>query len=396
LQLQKKENTLLAGVLEIINSTRKNIDITRQFIRSEKLKSIAEQNKLPEIEQQLLNIERDFNTTNELYTILLQKNVEAQIQKASNVADNEIVEYASFNQQIAPNTQKILILGFSFGLLIPVFLIVVKDFFNVKVQSLEDVQKITNVPVLGSVGIGTEKAKIITAEEPTSITAEAFRSIRTKLDFITKGEGNKTILISSTMPGEGKTFCAINLAGIFSIQDKKTIILGMDLRKPRLHEMFGLENKKGITNYLIGSISLDDAIQPLGYANLDCMLSGPIPPNPAELINSKKTKELFDELKKRYDHIIIDTSPIGPVTDALLLNKYVDAFLYVVRHRHTVKQFFAHNISLATEVNPANLSIIFNGVKFKNVGYSYGYGYHYGYGYGDKRDRRRFNILRRS
>lgn len=397
IQLQKKESALLAGVFENINSIRENVILTQQFIGSEKQKSIADQNKLPEIEQQLLKIERDFNTTNELYTLLLQKNVEAQIQKASNVADNEIVEYASLNELIAPNRQKIIILGFSIGLFIPLILIVVKDFFNVRVQSLEDIQKITEIPLLGSIGIASGKAKIITAEEPTSPTAEAFRAVRTKLDFITKGEGYQTILISSTMPGEGKTFCAVNLAGILSIQDKKTIILGMDLRKPRLQEMFGLEdNYNGITNYLIGSKGLDDVIQSLGYPNLDCIFSGPIPPNPAELLNSKRTKELFDELKKRYDHIIIDTSPIGPVTDALLLNQYVDAFIYVVRQRHTVKQFFAHNISLVKELKPANLSILFNGIKFKNVGYGYGYGYHYGYGYKNKNKRRKFNFLRNS
>ena len=378
LSLQKKEEILMASIQEYIKNLSENISFNLKTIETQKQRYTYNQNKLPAKEQELFDIQRSFKLTDNLYTMLLTIGIEAQIKKLSNVADNEIVELAKFDSQIEPQTKKIRIAGLLAGLAIPFLYLLALDFLNNKIETRDDLERLTRIPVIGSITESNEGVNFVTMEKPRSSTSEAFRVLRTRITYLTRGESQQTIMITSSVVGEGKTFCAVNLAGIMALSGKKTIILGLDLRKPRLKNYFKTESDLGISNYLINECSLEEVIQPTGFEHLDCILSGPIPPNPAELITTEKMAELFKKLKETYDYIIIDTSPVGLVTDPLLLSPYCNAMLYVVKHKFTVKELFAYNIGLIEESGIGNIGILMNGIKTRGRGYGYGYGYGYG------------------
>lgn len=379
-QLQRKEETLLASLYENINSQKEYIDHQLNELWKQKVVLRKEQNLLPGKEQQMNNIQRSYDLTNDLYTLLLGKRVEAQIQKASNMPDNEIVEPAYFIGKMKPKPLQILVAGGFLGVFIPSIFIFLRAFFNNRLQSKEDLESLCSVPVIGTIFHTKMKGDVITQKFPQDPVSESFRAIRTRLDYLTKGSSKKKLLVTSSISGEGKTFCAINIGGIFALAGKKTIVLGFDLRKPKLGEYVEVIENKGITTYLIGKNNLGEVIQNTKYKNLDCIVSGPIPPNPAELIDSNKTKELFKELEKTYDCIIIDTSPVGLITDSLLLKEYANACLFITRQQLTHKNFFTQNMRLLEEAQFKNVGLIMNDVKIKKFGEGYGYGYGYGYG----------------
>lgn len=197
------------------------------------------------------------------------------------------------------------------------------------------------------------------------------------MEFITKETTCPVILVSSTMPGEGKTFSAVNLASAYSLAEKKTIIVGFDLRRPTMSKSFEIKGETGLSTYLIGRDKLDDIIIPSGYSNLDIIPSGPIPPNPAELASSLKTKEMFEVLKERYDFIVVDSAPIGTVSDNYSLVEFVDATLIMVRHGKTNKQTLFAALSDAMAHGLNGLSLIVNDYNLKGSAYSYAYNYRY-------------------
>jgi capsular exopolysaccharide synthesis family protein len=381
-KLERQEGTLLATLYENINSQQEYIKHQQSVLDKQKVQISREQNLLPGKEQQFMNIKRNFDLTNNLYTMLLEKRVEAQIQKASNLPDNVIIESAHFEEVIAPKTSRTYQLGMIFGIIIPALFIFLKEFFNNKIQSKEDVEEVTSLPVIGNIAFSKKEGFILTQKYPRAPITEAFRALRTRLDYLKNGSEKQTFLITSSTAGEGKSFCALNTAGIFALAGRKTIVLGFDLRKPQLGKYLNVSEETGITTYLIGKSSLDEVIHSTEYKNLDCIVSGPTPPNPAELVDSKETRTLFEELEKRYDCIVIDTSPIGIVTDALLLTPYASTNIFVIRHQFTHKQFFEQNMKMLSEANINNVGLIINGIKTHKYGYAYNYGYGYGYGYG--------------
>lgn len=374
-KLERQEATILATLYENINSQQEYIGHQQDVLAKQKAKISREQNLLPGKEQQFMNIKRNFDLTNNLYTMLLEKRVEAQIQKASNLPDNEIIERAYFEDIIEPKTNRIFQFGILLGLILPALFLFLKEFFNNKVQTKEDVEEITTVPIVGNIAFSKKEGDILTQKFPRAPIAEAFRSLRTRLDYLKNGSEKQTILVTSSTSGEGKSFCAVNMAGILALAGRKTIVLGFDLRKPKMGNYMGMPEDIGITTYLIGNNTLDEVIQTTKYENLDCIVSGPIPPNPAELIDSKGTQTLFEELEKRYDCIIIDTSPMGIVTDALLLTPYSSTNIFVVRHQYTHKLFLKQNIKMFDEANIKNVGLVMNGIKPQKYGYGYGYVY---------------------
>lgn len=370
-KLQRREGTLLATLYENITSQQEYIKHQLKALWIQKVDLRKEQNLLPRKEQQFLNIQRNYDLTNGLYTLLLEKRVEAQIQKASNLPDNEVIEPAYFVGMMQPKTLHVFILGGFLGLMIPVLVLILKVFFNNKVQSKEDIEAICSVPIIGSIAYSEKSGDVLTQKFPQDPVSEAFRSVRTRLDYLTKGSSRKSLLVTSSISGEGKTFCAINIGGIFALAGKKTIVLGFDLRRPQLGKYLDLNENRGVSTYLIGKNSLEEVIQNTKYKNLDCIVSGSVPPNPAELIDSDRTQVLFKELSKIYDCIVIDTSPVGMVSDALLLNRFANACLFVTRHQLTNKSFFSQNMRLLQEAHFKNVGIIMNGVKSKSYGYGY-------------------------
>jgi tyrosine-protein kinase Etk/Wzc len=350
----------------------------------------AELNRLPGTERRLINIQRKFDLNNTVYNYLLEKKAEAGIARASTVSDNRIIDYAqTFNSlRISPKPRQNYSMAIIVGLLIPVILILLIDYLNNKVIDKKDIEKGTKAPVLGFISHNSLKTEIPVVEKPGSTLAESFRSVRTNLKFFIKDTKNPVISVSSTISSEGKTFISINLAAIIASNNNKVLLIGLDLRKPRIHRIFGIDNDNGISNYLIGQEKYENIIFETGIENLWYTPSGPVPPNPAELIDSSAMIEFIEKAKKEFDYIILDTPPVAIVTDALLLSPLTDFYLFVVRQRYTTKNTLGLIEELYRNENIKSLGIVINDISITGYygyglryGYSGGYGYSYGYNY---------------
>ena len=260
------------------------------------------------------------------------------------------------------------------------FVVLVREQFNRKVLFRSEIEQKTKVPVVGEIIQIVTKDPVVILEGKRTIIAEQFRSLRTNLSFMALSEDAKSTLVTSNISGEGKSFISINLAISYTLTDKKVALLELDLRKPRLSNLLKVNRDPGISNYLVGKIPMEDIIKETAIKNLYVISAGAIPPNPSELILSSRFKEMIAELKTRFDYLIIDSAPIGPVSDALLLKDYADTTIFVVRHNATPKIYLKQIENLATQEKFKNMCIVFNGLKRRGIAGSYGYG-SYGYGY---------------
>ena len=389
-KLNEQIVTTKKALLENVNNLVENAEMSLKEIDRRINALESESRLLPGKQQQLINYQRDFDFNDDTYKYLMQRKAEAQILRASNTPDNEILDEARIERttKISPRTSMNYLIALVLGLLIPALYLFLKDFFNVSVSDRKDVEKLTKFPIIGQVAQTSDKDPLVVVNNPKSPIAESFRSIRTNIEFLTQGKSKSTILVTGDMQSIGKTFNSINLASIYALYGKKTVLLGFDMRKPKLYQEFGINNNIGLSSYFSNQETLDGIIQASNkIPTLDVITSGPIPPNPAELIASEKCDELFKELKERYDYIIIDTPPLGLVTDAFLLMRHTDVNLFIVRQGITNKNIFG-SIIKDLEDRGINVSIIINGIDTgKSYGYSYGkyrygYGYAYGYGYG--------------
>lgn len=389
-QIESNRKALAENIRNLIQSnviSMNEIDKRMALVETE----IA---KLPSTEKQLINIERKYKLNDQIYTYLLTKRAESGIAKASNVPDNKIIDNCLVQNaaQVSPKKTLNYTIAILIGILIPLIIIIIVDFFNDKILDRHDVEANTNIPIIAAIGHNSKAIDFVVYQKPKSSIAESFRTLRTNLQYlhIDKNLKTHTIAITSTVSGEGKSFCALNLASIFALAGKKTIIMGLDLRKPKLHKDFGIDNSIGISTYLIGNNTLDEVIIPTLQENLSIVTSGPVPPNPAELLESDRMRQLIDELKSRYEIIIIDTPPVALVTDSLLISKYTDTNIFVVRQNYSSRTVLKFVNNLYSDNNYRSLGILINDVKIPNYygnrygyGYRYGsYGYGYGYGYG--------------
>ncbi|RXM48178.1 polysaccharide biosynthesis tyrosine autokinase [Flavobacterium sp. YO12] len=341
--------------------------------------------RLPEEQQELLKIKRKYDLNDNIYTEFLQKRNEAEIVKASNLSDIHFIDPAKDIGEglIGPKTSANYILALFLGILIPLLFLLGIFFVNNSIQNIEDISKLTIIPIIGIIGVNKDAVNLAVFDKSKSALSEAFRGIRSSLQFLYKKQqvsGSKTLMVTSSISGEGKTFCSINIATVFALSEKKTVIVGLDLRKPKLADEFNLENiQLGVVSYLIKQNTLDEIVNKTQIANLDVILSGPIPPNPSELILSDSMKELIEELKKKYDYIILDTPPVGLVSDALELVQYADVTLYIVRQNYTKKDMITLLNNRIERGEISNASIILNSYENKaKYGSTYGYGYGYG------------------
>lgn len=381
-QIVTTKKTLLETVNNLVDNAQMSLkELDKRIARTE-----AESKVLPEKERQLLNYQRNFNFNDDTYKYLMQRRAEAQILRASNTPDNEVLDEARVDRtlKVAPRSSMNYLVALIIGLLIPALILFLRDFFNVSVNDRKDVEKLTNFPIIGQVSQSPDKDPLVVINSPKSPISEAFRSIRTNIEFITQGKPKSTILVTGDIQGIGKTFNSLNIASIYALYGKKTVLLGFDMRKPKLYQEFGLSNNVGLSSYLSNKDAFESIIQPSNkIPNLDVITSGPIPPNPAELIASEKCSDLFTKLKETYDYIIIDTPPLGLVTDAFLLMRHSDVNLFIVRQGQTNKNIFG-SIIKDIEDRGLDASIVINGIE-TGKGYGYGrykYGYGYGYGYG--------------
>ncbi|MNX36651.1 Tyrosine-protein kinase ptk [compost metagenome] len=388
---------LKSVLLENIASAKSSLLYDLSLVNAKIGEAESTVKRLPEEQQELLKIKRKYDLNDNIYTEFLQKRNEAEIVKASNLSDIHFIDPAKDigGGLIGPKTSVNYVLALFLGLLIPLLIVFGIFFINDSIQNTDDISKLTQIPLIGVVGVNKDNVSLAVFDKPKSALSEAFRTIRSSLQFLYKKQqvsGSKTLMITSSISGEGKTFCSINIATVFALSEKKTVIIGLDLRKPRLADEFNLTTQLGVVNYLIKQNSLSEITNSTQIPNLDVILSGPIPPNPSELILSDAMKELIDELKQKYDYIILDTPPVGLVSDALELAQYADVTLYIVRQNYTKKDMITLLNTRIKRGELNNASIVFNGYENKakyGSGYGYGYGA-YSNGYHDEEEKSHF------
>lgn len=385
------------NVKTTVNSVLKGLQITRNNIDRQSRKYESRISNAPKQEQEFMTISRQQEIKATLYIMLLQKREENAITLAATANNGRIIEEPIPNEGIASPKKKIIyLIALVLGIGIPVGIIYVLNLLRFRIEGHTDVEKLTTVPIIGDIPLTTDNKEhdvftLAVRENDNNIMAETFRNLRTNLLFIMGDPDKKVILVTSTISGEGKTFMASNLAASLALLGKKVLLMGLDIRKPGLNKMFRLSTKgKGITQYLSApqSTDLHSLIQPSGLiSNLSLLLGGPVPPNPTELLARQSLEDAISTLRKEYDYIVLDTAPIGMVTDTLILSRVADASIYVCRADYTHKTDYQLINELQEHHRLPNLCTVVNGIdmKKKKYGYYYGYG-KYGkyYGYGKK------------
>ena len=374
--IETLKNSIIQAVLSVKATTQMSID----NLESRMLGFSNDMRRLPRAEQALVGIQRSVSLNSDMYNFLMQKRSEAQLAKAANLSDNEIVEEALIKAQVAPDVKKNIMLVLIGGLLVPVIIVFLTIFLNDKVLDIADIKEITSASIIGQIPLEKivgKKKTALSSDQPNTVLAESFRNIRVSLGFYASNKGNKTILFTSTLPGEGKSFCALNLAHSFAQLGKKTILVEYDMRRPSVARQSGIKpGNMGLSNYYTGERNLENIIiKETKVPNFHIIFSGQIPPNPAELIASDETSELVESLQKQYEIVIIDTPPLGLVSDAHLLTRFSDVNLLVIRHNSTPKPVLKMNLRDEKTQNIQNLAIILNGIPFQRREYNYQYGY---------------------
>ena len=376
-------NQIISSLNEAIFTSNTTLDI--EIKRNKKIiKELnSEINKLPEVERELLRIQRIQTINENIYTFLLRKKSEADITSSSNIADTRVLEPAVYfdKNPFLPNRSQNYLLALLAGFVLPLIFFLILDILNDKILSRFDLDKHSTIPVLGIIGTNRSGFNLLSKQSPKSVVYEGFRAIRSNLNFKIENNKSTVFLVTSSISGEGKTFFAENLAIVFAKASKKTILIGADLRKPKVWVDFELTNDIGLSNYINGDIKFNDIVKDVGIDNLDVVLSGPVPNNPADTLLSDKFKSLIASLKKKYDIIILDTPPLGLVADSLTLMNYTDINLYMVRQGYTNKSLLTYSEDLYSKGRLGEIYIIFNDVKEGSGVYGYAYGYG-GYGYG--------------
>ncbi|MPR32118.1 GumC family protein [Salmonirosea aquatica] len=373
------------AIKENLQNLRRGLDITKQSLASINNRFSRDLRAIPQKEREYVGIKRQQTIKENLYLYLLQKREETALAYASTVTDSRLVDAPKTSfRPVKPKRSTIWLGAFAAGMAIPFLLINLLFVLNNTVQRRDEIESATRTAILGEIGLMPQAKGVddtIIRMTSRSAVAEQFRALRTNLQYL--GDGTcRVLLFTSSIGGEGKSFVTLNLGASLAYADKKVIILGLDLRKPSLHQRLGIGNDRGVTNYLIGQGKLSNLIQTTSvHPNMEVMVSGPIPPNPSELISNGRLPLLLAELREQYDYILIDAPPYGLVTDAALIAEHTDATLYVVRYNYTVRDHLRRIAELQKSERFKNLSIIFNGVNY-GAGYGYGYGYGgYGYGY---------------
>lgn len=368
-----------ASLIENIKSIQQTIRVTNQTLNKEIAGYESFIRRVPETERQLLSVKRKVEVNQNIYVYLLQKKAETSIAKATVISDNKVLDEASLlDEPVAPNKRLVVIFAILLSLIVPVLIIVFRNFVRSTISSREEIARLTDIPVIGVIGHLKKSDNLVVTHKPKSAIAEAFRSVRTNLQFFGAREQKKIILITSSVGSEGKSFISINLASVIAMQNFKVAVVGLDMRKPKLYQDFNLSNETGMSSYLIGQATLDQVIHKTTVPNLDLISSGPVPPNPAELISKEEMGVFFEELSKRYDYIIVDTPPLGIVSDAMQLMKYSHINVYIIRENFSKHEYVKSLNELYEEGKLKNTSVILNDSDFSKR-YGYGYGHNYGY-----------------
>jgi capsular exopolysaccharide synthesis family protein len=379
-QISKLRENIFENIKNLVDNTQNRKNQALAKLNDED----REFSKLPQAEADFMSLNREFKLREGLYTYLLEKRAEAEIAKASNISDNSILDYARMGSLIFPKKSQNYGMAFGLGLALPLLLLFVYHYLNNKIVDQVQLKNVLRIPLLGTIGYSTKDTNLLVQEHPKSMVSESFRSLRSALYYISSEKKCKKILVTSSVSGEGKTFVSINLASAIAMSGKRTLLIGLDLRRPKISEYLGVESNVGLSNYLVDKAGRSDIIVKTGFDNLFVVPSGTVPPNPAELLLKDKMNEFIKSLESEFDVVVMDTPPIGLVSETMDLMRFSDVNLYIVRQDYTHKRYLLmiNDLFLSDQVD--NIYAVFNGIKagldvYDFGGYNYGYGYNYSY-----------------
>ncbi|MEP6725381.1 MAG: polysaccharide biosynthesis tyrosine autokinase, partial [Bacteroidota bacterium] len=353
------------SILENIHTQRKSLEASKTDLISTNSSYTSLLQSIPQKERDLVEISRQQNIENSIYAFLLQKREEAALSNSSTVADNRIIDKAQSSlAPVSPNKKFFYIIALMGALGAGVALIAAKELFSRNILSRSEIENFSSFPIIGEIGFDKSKDPIVIREGITSLTAEQFRKLRASLGFIGIGNQQKKILVTSTIPEDGKSFITANLGLSLALAGKKVVLVEADLHHPSLSKKLGMHEEKGLSDYLTGKHQAADIIKKTAVnSNLFLIPSGTLPPNPSELLMNGKIEMLLSHLEKNYDYVLLDTTPVGAISDAYILAPLCDATLYIIRHEHTPK-IAIERLDENNKINELkNMAIVFNGVR---------------------------------
>lgn len=385
--LETQQANIKQAIRENIRNQKSSLQVTKSSLDALNNRLESSISAIPRKERQYVEIKRQAGIKENLYLLLLEKREETALSYASTVTDSRIVDmpYTS-DEPVKPKKKIVLLIGLLLGLVIPAGYLNAKDLMTYTVQTKKEIEKETGLSVFGEIGIKPkdEKGEILDVNS-RSFVSEQFRMIRSNLAYLfsvnnQEEQMGRTILITSSTAGEGKSFVTANIAASLGLLDKKVVILGLDLRKPMINEYLQVTNKKGVTNFLAGKIDPEELIHGTEIKNVYLIPAGPIPPNPSELLAKPQMAELVNGLKKTFDYILLDTPPTSLVTDAILLAPLTDVCFYVIRQSKSPKALLPNVKEIKKKEVFKSMHVLFNAVDYdKTADYGYGYGYRKGY-----------------
>ena len=375
LLLNKEIDQVTSQLRENLINLISNARITIQSLQRREADINQQMNNLPVKEQQLIDITRQYELTSEIYTYLLQKQAETDIALASTVSNVQVIDPARVERIITSGTSSkmIYLLAFLLGFVLPGLAILGLDALNNTIHLQEDVEKLTPLTIIGNVPHSSSASELVVIENPRAPITEAYRTIRTNLQYMLSEHGQQVISIHSIRPGEGKSFSSINLSCILALNDKKVLLVGADMRKPRLHQVTNQSNAIGLSTYLIGQSSYEEIVQTTNVENLWLAPAGPVPPNPAELLERSLFTTFMERARREFDYIVIDNAPVSMVTDGMITGKLSDLNIFILRYGVSRKDQLKFINDMAAKEVMKHPALVINDIK----GSRYGYGYHY-------------------
>ena len=390
LTLQEQINKIKPSILENINSQKKSLEANRGNLASATNRYSSLLNSIPVMERDLVEISREQSIKSGIYNYLLQKREETALAQTTTLADTRVIDKAqsSFGP-VAPNRKMYYIMAIALAMLVGIGLITANELINRNILFRHEIEQFTTVPIIAEIVHEKSDSALVIGDGKRTFVAEQFRKLRTSLPYMGLHGSRKKILVTSTISGDGKSFIAANLGLSLAMVDKKVMLLEFDLSNPTLCEKLNVTANKGLVDFINGTAEPEEIIRRTSVnPNLFIMPAGALPDNPSELIMSDRVQELMDYLTPLFDYIIIDTAPVGLLSDAYVLSNYCDATLYVIRHKHTPR-LAIERMDANNKINELkNMAIVFNGVRSRGFGrkaYGYGYGYGYVYNNGTKK-----------
>jgi capsular exopolysaccharide synthesis family protein len=366
-QIRAQKQTILENFTNNLNTL--TLSLNELDYRQDKLSK--EISKLPRTEMNMVSMQRKFNVNDVIYTFLLQKRSEAYISLASNFPDYEIVEPARniTSKIVSPKKAINYMMALFLGLFLPTLFLIIRDFFDDKIRSINDAEYMLHRSILSVIYSNNLKSEAVVAEFPKSAISESFRNLRSSLFMKSDHEKSKVILITSSQPQDGKSFVSLNLASSIASVGYKTILIDCDLRRPTLHIKLKEDNSKGLTNFMMKKVSVEEIIKNTAIPNLDFISAGPVIPNPSEMLESGVLDSLISNLKSKYDYILVDTTPVGIVADAILMMKYSSKVLMIIRNNYTRKDIFANVLNNLKINKLCNYDIVYNDLNLHKSSY---------------------------